>query len=346
MNVKQLFNKCYNRLAREGMLKALLSGLIVGFSVNFVVALVMWFVEPKGLWWSLGAWLVATAITTPFFYVFRYKPNKQEIAKRLDGLGLEERMITMTEFYEDDSFIANKQREDAKAIMDRLDVKTIRFKIPKIIVVPVLVLFVFASGMTTVTGLSDAGIIKGGDEWGEEYLPEIFDPPVETVTITYVVEEGGALEGDEVQILEKGEKGANATPVVAVADEGFMFKEWSDGVSDPAREDLRVMEDMTLIATFVPVTDGDGDGEPEAGEGEPGEGDEPAPPNDEYDPEQPPQEGANGVYNENNMVVDNETYYRDIIEVYYQEAMKRLEAGEELPEELRELIQTYFDVIL
>ena len=346
MNVKQLFNKCYNRLAREGMLKALLSGLIVGFSVNFVVALLLWFSDAKGLWWSLAAWGAITAITTPIFYLLRYKPNKLEIAKRLDGLGLDERMITMTEFYEEDSFIAQKQRENAKSVMDKLNVKSIRFKIPKIIWVPVIVLAVFASGMTTVTGLSDAGIIKGGDELGKEYLPEIFDPPVEMVTITYVVEEGGALEGDEVQILEKGTKGANATPVIAVADDGWMFKEWSDGVKDPAREDLRIMEDMTLIATFAPIGDGDGDGEPEPGEGEPEPGDEPGPPNNETSDQPPPPDGSNGVYEENNMVLDNETYYRDIFEVYYQDAMDRLAAGEDLPRELRDLIQTYFDVIL
>ena len=255
-------------------------------------------------------------------------------------------MITMTEFYEEDSFIAQKQRENAKSVMDKLNVKSIRFKIPKIIWVPVIVLAVFASGMTTVTGLSDAGIIKSGDELGKEYLPEIFDPPVEMVTITYVVEEGGALEGDEVQILEKGTKGANATPVIAVADDGWMFKEWSDGVKDPAREDLRIMEDMTLIASFAPIGDGDGEGEPEPGEGEPEPGDEPGPPNNETSDQPPPPDGSNGVYEENNMVLDNETYYRDIFEVYYQDAMDRLAAGEDLPQELRDLIQTYFDVIL
>ena len=350
MNIKQLFKKCYNRLAWEGMLKALLSGLIVGFSVNFVVALVMWFFEAKGLWWSIGAWALVTAITTPLYYHLLYKPNKDLIARRLDRLGLEERMITMNEFYDDDSFIATKQREDAKSIIDRLNIKSIRFKIPTVVIVVVSIVAFFGAGMTVVTGLSDAGYIGSGKDLIKETFPgiaEIIDPPAETVTIMYLIEEGeGSIEGDEVQILEKGEKGANATPVVAVADDGWMFKEWSDGVKDPAREDLRIMEDTTIFATFQQIGDGEPDGDPEPGEGDPEASDEPGPPNDETSDAPPPPDGTNGVYEENNMVLDNETYYRDIFEVYYQEAMDRLAAGEELPQELRDLIQTYFDVIL
>ena len=349
MNIKQLFRKCYNRLAWEGMLKALLSGLIVGFSVNFVVALVTWFLEAKGLWLSLGAWALVTAGAGVIFYQLRYKPNKDYIARRLDRLGLEERMITMNEFANDTSFIANIQRADAVSIINRLNTKAIRFVMSKVSIVLVSVFAFCGAGMTIVTGLSDAGMIKSGKEFIEDTAPgiaEIIYPPAETVTITYLIEDGeGVIEGDEVQILEKGEKGANASPVVAVADEGWMFVEWSDGVKDPAREDMRIMEDTTIYATFAPIGEGEGDGEPQPGEGEPGEGDEPAPPSETKE-DAPPQDGANGVYEENNMVLDGETYYRDIFEVYYQEAMARLESGEEIPDELRKLIQTYFDVIL
>ena len=349
MNIKQLFRKCSNRLAWEGMLKALLSGLIVGFSVNFVVASVTWFLEAKGLWVSIGSWLLISGGAAAIFYQLRYKPDKDYIARRLDRLGLQERMITMNEFAEDTSTIAAIQREDAMNIVNKLNVKAIRFVIPKVSIVLASAIAFCGIGMTVVTGLSDAGIIKSGKEFIEDTAPGIADiiyPPAETVTITYLIEDGeGAIEGDEVQILEKGEKGANASPVVAVADEGWMFVEWSDGVKDPAREDMRIMEDTTIYATFAPIGDGEGDGEPQPGEGEPGEGDEPAPPSDAKE-EAPPQDGANGVYEENNMVLDGETYYRDIFEVYYQEAMARLESGEEIPDELRKLIQTYFDVIL
>ena len=43
MDVKELFDKYYSRLAREGMLKALFCGLIVGFAVNIVVAFTAWY---------------------------------------------------------------------------------------------------------------------------------------------------------------------------------------------------------------------------------------------------------------------------------------------------------------
>ena len=47
MDVKELFDKYYSRLAREGILKALFCGLIVGFAVNFVVAFIAWNLQRK-----------------------------------------------------------------------------------------------------------------------------------------------------------------------------------------------------------------------------------------------------------------------------------------------------------
>lgn len=127
MNIKELFDKYYSRLAREGMLKALFSGLSVGFAVNFIVAFICWYFNANGLLWSLLALVVTTAIAMPLFYVKKYKPSVKDVAKRLDRLGLEERMITMTEFQGDDSYIAVRQREDARTTLHEVDTKRIRF---------------------------------------------------------------------------------------------------------------------------------------------------------------------------------------------------------------------------
>ena len=126
MDVKELFDKYYSRLAREGMLKALFCGLIVGFAVNFAVAFTAWYYGWNGLWWALGAWVVVTAATTPLFYIKKFKPSAKEVAERLDRLGLEERMITMTELEQDDSYIAFRQREDAKLQLEAVERKRIK----------------------------------------------------------------------------------------------------------------------------------------------------------------------------------------------------------------------------
>ena len=344
MDVKELFDKYYSRLAREGMLKALFCGLIVGFAVNFAVAFTAWYYGWNGLWWALGAWVVVTAATTPIFYTKKFKPSAKEVAERLDRLGLEERMITMTEFIGEESYIMQKQREDAQVTMNKIEPKRIRFRIPKVILILLPIAFVLGSGMTTVSGLVEGGIIKPGKEVFEEILPE---PDVDYVTITYVVAEGeGLIEGDDIQIIEKG---GSTVEIIAVADDGYAFVEWSDGIKDPNRSEFAVEEDLILEATFAPIGEGEGEGEGEGGgEGQAGQGDEPGKSDKPSEEEGEPNNGANGAYEENNMIKDGNTYYRDLLESggYYEEAMKWLESAEDLPPELREFIQTYFEVIV
>ena len=344
MDVKELFDKYYFRLAREGMLKALFCGLIVGFAVNFAVAFTAWYYGWNGLWWALGAWVVVTAASTPIFYIKKFKPSAKEVAERLDRLGLEERMITMNEFIGEDSYIMQKQREDAKVTMNKIEPKRIRFKFPKVILILLPIAFVLGSGMTTVSGLVEGGIVRPGKEVFEEILPE---PDVDYVTITYVVASGeGIIEGDDIQIIEKG---GSTVEIIAVADDGYAFVEWSDGIKDPHRYEIGVEEDLILEATFAPIGDGEGEGEGEGGgEGQTGEGDEPGKSDQPSDEEGEPNNGANGAYEENNMIKDGNTYYRDLLESggYYEEAMKWLESAENIPDELREFIQTYFEVIV
>ena len=346
MNIKELFDKYYSRLAREGFFKSLFCGLIVGFAVDFVVAFLCWYFGASGVLWSVLALVVVTAATTPIFYFKKFKPSIKEIAKRLDSLGLEERMITMTEFQQDDSYIAQRQREDAKLTLHKVDTKKIRFVFSRAMLIVLAATFLFGGAMTTVSGLTEAGILKPGKDVIDNILP---DDPTQYITITYTVSEGeGLIEGDDVQIIEVGE---DCVEVIAVADDGFGFVEWSDGVKDPARTDLKMDEDMEISAIFAPIGDGgdempgDGDGQ---GDGGPGDGDKPGKSPKPTEEDGPPGKGANGSYEQNNMVQNGETYYRDILEsgMYYEEAMKWLETAENVPEDLKEFIQTYFEILV
>ena len=83
------------------------------------------------------------------------------------------------------------------------------------------------------------------------------------------------MQGETYQRIEKGK---DATAVVAVADEGYSFAEWSDGVMTAERWDWNVMDNMTVTAIFLKnqtdssAGEGEGEGEGEGqGEGE-GEG--------------------------------------------------------------------------
>ena len=346
MDAKKLFDKYYSRLAREGMWKSLFSGLTIGFIANFVVAAIWWYYGLKnGLLWPLLTLVVVTGGLTPLFYFKKYKPNEKQVAKRLDGLGLQERMITMTELQEEKSFIAQKQREDARGTLHAIDASTIRFIFSKLMVTAVAIAFVLGCCMTTFSGLTSAGVLKPGKNVVENIIPE---NPADYITITYAVASGeGLIEGDDVQIIEKG---ASTTEVIAVADDGFAFKQWSDGNTEPARSDIDLTEDLLLEAEFVQIGDGGegmGEGEGE-GEGQAGEGDEPGKSDKPSDEEGEPNNGANGAYEENNLIYDGTKPYKDYLQEFmcYEDAIKWLETAENIPPELKEFVQTYFNIIV
>ena len=74
--------------------------------------------------------------------------------------------------------------------------------------------------------------------------------PLEFRTLTYRAGEGGSIDGDTVQVVELEGSG---TEVTAVADEGYIFTEWSDGVKDASRREESVRADTTVTAEFAPL---------------------------------------------------------------------------------------------
>ena len=126
MNSNKHFSKYYSKLRFEAVIKALVAGLSVGFVANFIAALVTWFTPVDGLWISLGVLVGVSAIATLLFYFKRFRPNAVSNARRLDRLGLEERLVTMIEYENDESYIAAAQRADAKASLEKVDKKDIR----------------------------------------------------------------------------------------------------------------------------------------------------------------------------------------------------------------------------
>ena len=72
--------------------------------------------------------------------------------------------------------------------------------------------------------------------------------PVEKVTVTYTAGIGGRIEGTTIQTIDKG---GSTTEVTAVADAGYTFSKWSDGVTSPKRTDANVTESKTVTAEFT-----------------------------------------------------------------------------------------------
>ena len=341
MNRKQNFEKHYSRLRLEAWLLSLLWGLVLGLGCGFVTALILWFTKLDGLVLSLAVAAGVTVISMLVFYLARFRPNAVKNARRLDRLGLEERLVTMVEFEKDDSVMARLQREDAKAQLEKIKPSSVKLRITRKLAIPLLIVMVLYALMLTVTILSASGVIPGGDELIEDAVEEAQEV---YVSVTYEVEDGGYIEGVADQLILLG---SNAEPVVAVAEEGYVFVEGDDGRTRPDRADTKITEDVVYVAVFEPISEEgepDDDGNDEKPMDNPQENENASQSNPNEDSDSP--SSAGGKYEEANQIIDGETYYREVLEMYKELLRQRLEAeGDTLTEEERAIIEAYLGIV-
>ena len=94
---ESVFRDYYSRLRREGFIKALLWGLAIGFFAAFITAFATWMSYFKGFYLTVGILVGVTAVCTVALYFLFFKPTAKDVARRVDKLGLEERLIPMLE---------------------------------------------------------------------------------------------------------------------------------------------------------------------------------------------------------------------------------------------------------
>ncbi|MGN1052409.1 MAG: hypothetical protein ACI4SH_03355 [Candidatus Scatosoma sp.] len=176
------FKKYYRKIKKESIIKSLFCGLIIGFSLAFVCILASWLAGAKaGLYAGIALFVVAAAVASPLFYRFRFRPTAKAIAKRIDALGLEERVLTMTELEHDDSFIAMKQREDALRAVSEVNSDLLKLAISVPMIVAVALSATLGTGMTVVSALSP----EGGKQLIESFKEK------QTFEVTYAVQGKG-----------------------------------------------------------------------------------------------------------------------------------------------------------
>lgn len=306
MKDDNIFKKFHFRLTAEGIIKAAICVLIVAFAASIIPAVIAYLNDRSWVWLSIIIWVIPTAVFTPVVYYLFFRPTAKEIAKRVDRLGMEERLITMIELEKDESYIALKQREDAKENLGKVDRKNLKLSIFLAPIIILSIVAVAAISMTTVAALGVSGPM--------EYNPKNeWEAPVALkytyVEAHYIPDYGGYIEGDLEQIIVLG---GNASTVVAVPSMGFVFYQWSDGLKAATRTDYGVREELTVYAIFVV----------------------------EETPEPQPQDREE--YVERNHVLDGETYYRDVD--YLEDEMKEVVDGD-LSAEMKKIIELYFQTI-
>jgi len=338
MKHNNIFKKYHSRLVLEAVVKSALCGLTAGFLSNFIAAFVCWILSYENIWLSIGIGIGIALVFGVAIYFLKFRPTTKDIARRVDKLGLEERLITMMELENDDSYIAKRQREDALIQLGKASHKALKMSVPISRISMGVVASIAGISMTVVSGVVEPPFA------GDAY------PIEDMITVSYLVEDGGTIKGEEDQLLFKGE---NTSTVIAIPDEGWVFIEWDDGNTDPVRSDLNITEDRMFMAIFEQIDENEGEGEGD-GEGEPGDeaGDQPGEGDGEGEPGEsgenggngqgkPGGDGAGGKFEDKNQVIDGETFYRDVLDEYAEDA-KNDSLDDDVPPELGDLSDKYF----
>lgn len=342
---QDLLKNYKSRLAKEGWLKAALCGMSIGFSADILCATAFWVFGIKLFWICILVFAAVTAIATPLFYFCRFKSSRRQVASRVDMLGLEERILTMTQFENDDSYIARRQREDAINALKSVNSSFIKIAVSASMVVACCVTLVLGVGATTVSAVADKSLMDLIREKQKEK-----DAIENTFHLTYGVKDsvGGRVDGELEQTVKGGEVGKT---VQAVADDGYVFVGWTDGYVDATRTDADVKKDLTVNAVFVEIEDNEEDDETneEKGEGEQGNGNssddqqKPGDPGDGSGSSDEAGDGAGaGADAASNQVIDGSTYYGDEYSGSLSDAQDSMNSDSNLSGDEKGIIGDYF----
>ncbi|MBO4572744.1 MAG: magnesium transporter [Clostridia bacterium] len=350
--------KFTSRIKRKAWLKAGLIALSFAALVGIAIAIVAYYFGGAYFWVGIIASLVAAAVLTPIFYRWKFRPSELEIAREIDSVGLEERMITMHELKNEQTIIAVKQREDALKTLSKVSERVLKDRVPRLFVIIACVALTLFAGTNVLSALAYSGVIKRGDQ----VIEDIIRPDPIYFEVSYEIDGEGIIDGNIFQLVEQGK---DAEEVCAYAFEDWVFAGWSEkgqpwspltsaknSKDVPFRIEKNVNESVTYIAHFVKVENG-ADFDPDAGEGEADDADD-KPPKFGNGEEQSQQQGeteegdpkGGGRYVPHNQIYNGETYYGgDTYRGAYEETVESLEEDDEMPDERKRLVLDYYDVI-
>ena len=356
---KNVLKPYYNKLIGEGLLRAVFCGLIIGFSAILVSSLVCWYFSFKEVWLTIVIGVLATAVATTLFYFLKHRPNLKQIAARIDELGLEERMLTMNELKYDNSYIAQKQREDAMAALQTVKASNIAVTIALSLVLAMPLVAVASAGVTTVYGLHVAGILPSG----REVLFQIIQPAPQDVKVQFKADGGGTVGGYATQTILEGD---SAEAVVAVPNTGYAFSHWTWKEGTTIKVDTspyfvaeEVYEDTVYTAVFTELEKydepvyglGNGEGN-DKGNGQKGPtSDTDLPPSDSESESEPNPDdsgsggGGGGNALDKNQVYDGDTYYGDVYGDAKDTAMNNISKNDDMSDDMKDFIEDYYDAI-
>lgn len=368
MSYQEVYKANYARIARESVIKSIVYGAVIGLGVAIVIALATMFIDFNGLWLALGGFAAVTVALSFVFYYVKFRPTQKYVAERFDRMGFDERFITMLELNGDESYIAQKQRENTIEVITAAAQKNngaiaVRSAAEKLAAVGlttrniIIAAVVFSVAVVSVTFTA----------LPNKKVRDLFHITPE-YNIAFSAGEDGyltcsandyELDLDALnsfsQTVREGDPSAT---VVITPKYGLVFAGWTDSeeLVNPSRNINDVRAALNAVARYeemeepedIDFGNGEGDGMGEGGPGDPGENNPNAPPSENGnsgDSDFNPGHSGNGSPGDsvlNGNVLDGDTDYKEIFGEYYEEVMNALSSGKELPPALRQLYESYF----
>lgn len=364
MNIKKNFNALYKEYLKSVIFKSLVVATLFSCTVLAIMSFAFWYNDVKQYWIGLIVFAVLElVIFSIMFYILR--PTEKKFAKKLDSLGLQERVVTMYQYQNDESLMAKIQRSNAIEYINKVNKKLVKIATPVFIIILFAIAIVSGATTTAMAALASNDKIPGGST----VLGEIIDGFADKVEyeVTFDVIGEGFIDGDIFQLVYKGE---DTTPVIAIPEEGWVFvgwqytndKEylnaihqmgWDEVDTDPYHIEFGVTKNLTVYAEFAELTYPK-DGEPDENnrpqkDKEKDKNQKPTKPKDEKPkPNDPNGEGgeAGGKNEECNQVFDGQTFYGDkVYENAHNEAMDNMQQNGGMSEGEKEVVSEYLDTI-
>lgn len=385
---------------KQNIIKAGLCSVAISLLFNIPFLIAFWIMDYKYKFIvCAGILIVGISVLFPVLYFKKFKYTEIQLAKRIDDLGLEERVLTMIELKDNNSFIAKKQKEDTLNVLKTVEANDLKGKYKKqsflsifstalaSLVITLSLMFpnikeiiiahgepkdtieVSAEGLGFVIDYSkyeNQSLINAVskkqeqdqiDKINNKEIVELKQFPTafsNRISVNYRcfedIDATMVLDGANFEDVSYKIKSDETHILMALPYKGYVFIGWSDGCVSPFRE----IDDYStdLIALFDEVSSA-GENMPDKQE-EPGDKDGSA--DSESDGIGPEGNGTGKTNNDNNwgdgakgspanQVINGETYYGDIFNQSYQEAVERIKNDTNLTDAQKKAITDYFESI-
>lgn len=385
---------------KQNIIKAGLCSVAISLLFNIPFLIAFWIMDYKYKFIiCAGIFIVGISVLFPVLYFKKFKYTEIQLAKKIDDLGLEERVLTMIELKDDNSFIAKKQKEDTLNVLKTVEANNLKGKYKKqsflsifsttlaSLVIALSLMFpniketiiahgepkytieVSAEGFGFVIDYSkyeNQSLINAVskkqeqdqiDRINNKEIVELKQFPTafsNRISVNYRcfedIDATMVLDGANFEDISYRIKSDEIHILMALPYKGYVFIGWSDGCVSPFREIDNYSTD--LIALFDEVSSV-GEDLPDK-QKEPGDKDRSD--GGESDGIGPEGNGTGKTNNDDNwgdgakgspanQVINGETYYGDIFNQSYQEAVERIKNDTNLTDAQKKAITDYFESI-